>query len=138
MNNLIFLANEAQITDACAGLGSFIGLAKIVVKILQIVVPIALIIWGSLDMLKAIIAGDEKKISAARKPLIQRFVSAVIVFLIPWLFNCLTIILANVVAPAWFVTFCNPMINLLLNSLRPPSSVPSPFSCAGRAAPIFA
>lgn len=87
MNNLIFLANEPQITDACAGLGNFIGLAKIVVKILQIIVPIALIIWGSLDMLKAIIAGDEKKISAARKPLIQRFVSAVIVFLIPWLFN---------------------------------------------------
>lgn len=92
MNYLMFLAD---VSDSCAGLGNFIGLAKIVVKILQIVVPIALIIWGSLDMLKAIIAGDEKKISAARKPLIQRFVSAVIVFLIPWLFNVIIGLVAS-------------------------------------------
>ena len=95
MNYLMFLANVSDVSDACAGLGNFIGLAKIVVKILQIVVPIALIIWGSLDMLKAIIAGDEKKISAARKPLIQRFVSAVIVFLIPWLFNIIIGLIAS-------------------------------------------
>lgn len=61
--------------------------ATVVITVLQIAVPFALIIWGTLDLLKGIIAGDEKKISAAKKPFIQRLISAVIVFLIPWISN---------------------------------------------------
>lgn len=58
-----------------------------VITILQIAAPIALIVWGTIDLLKGIIAGDEKKISAAKKPFIQRLISAVIIFLIPWIVN---------------------------------------------------
>ena len=62
-----------------------LAIAKTVVRILQILVPIALIIWGTVDLGKAVIAGDEKKISEAKKPFIQRIIAAVIVFIIPWL-----------------------------------------------------
>lgn len=62
-----------------------ISIAKTVVRILQILIPIALIIWGTVDLGKAVIAGEEKKIQEARKPFIQRVIAAVIVFLIPWI-----------------------------------------------------
>ena len=73
--------------EACAGLNAVFFYGVYVVKVIQIAVPIALIIWGSIDLLKSIISGDEKKISAARKPFIQRLISAVIVFLLPWIVN---------------------------------------------------
>lgn len=73
----------------CAGLSAIVYYGVYVVKVIQIIVPIALIIWGSVDLLKSIISGDEKKISAARKPFIQRLISAVIVFLLPWLVNAI-------------------------------------------------
>ena len=88
MNLLSFLAIGDGDT-ACAGVSDIIYYGVYIVKVIQIVVPIALIIWGSIDLLKSIISGDEKKISAARKPFIQRLISAVIVFLLPWIVNTL-------------------------------------------------
>lgn len=86
-----FLANNIDIgnqtASECYGLAAIVYYGVYVIKVIQIVVPIALIIWGSIDLLKSIISGDEKKISAARKPFIQRLISAVIVFLLPWLVN---------------------------------------------------
>lgn len=67
------------------GLENIFHYGVIAVNVIQIAVPIALIIWGSLDLLKGIIAGDEKKISAAKKPFIQRLITALIVFLVPWI-----------------------------------------------------
>lgn len=67
------------------GLENVIYFAVLAVKVIQIAAPIALIIWGSLDFLKGIIAADNNKIIAARKPFIQRLISAVLIFMIPWL-----------------------------------------------------
>lgn len=73
---------------ACSGdLLNVMKMVRTIIKYIQIVVPIALILWGSIDMLKAVIAGDEKKMKEARKPFIQRLVSAIIVFLIPFIVN---------------------------------------------------
>ena len=69
------------------GLEDIVYYATVVVKVLQIFAPIALIIWGSVDFIKSIIAGDANKMAAARKPFIQRLISALIVFLIPWFTN---------------------------------------------------
>ena len=60
---------------------------KLIIKILQIAVPIGLILMGTIDMGKAVIAGDEKKMKEAQKPFIKRIISAVIVFCIPFLVN---------------------------------------------------
>lgn len=79
MNGISFLAND------CSGdLAVVIGLLVRVIKFLQILIPIALILWGTIDMGRAVIAGDEKKIKERQKPFIWRLVSAVIVFLIPY------------------------------------------------------
>ena len=88
-----FLANNIDVGNrtaaSCYGLSAVVFYGVYIVKVIQIVVPILLIIWGSIDLLKSIISGDEKKISAARKPFIQRLLSAVLVFLLPWLVNAI-------------------------------------------------
>ena len=60
-------------------------LAKFIIVIIQIAVPFALIIWGSLDWFKALIARDEKEMRIKRKPFIARVVAALIVLILPWI-----------------------------------------------------
>lgn len=59
--------------------------AKLALRIIQIAVPIGLILFGTIDMAKAVIAGDEKKMKEAQKPFVKRIISAIIVFLIPYI-----------------------------------------------------
>ena len=64
---------------------SLIGIAKKILVILQIAIPIALLIFGTIDLGKAVIASDEKEVKAAQKRLIQRFIYAALVFFVPTL-----------------------------------------------------
>lgn len=84
LNALLFLDDVDVCTD---GISEVVGLAKMVIKVLQIAVPIGLIVMGTVDMAKAVIAGDEKKMKEAQKPFIKRIIAAVIVFLIPIIVN---------------------------------------------------
>ena len=59
--------------------------AKFVIRVLQIAVPFALIIWGSLDWFKALIAHDEKEMRMKRKPFVARVVAALLIFFLPWI-----------------------------------------------------
>lgn len=62
-------------------------IARLVIKVIQIAVPFALIIWGSLDFFKAVIAGDDKEMKQKRKPFVQRLIAALIVLLLPAIVN---------------------------------------------------
>ena len=64
-----------------------IQILKIIIRVIQIAAPLALIIFGSLDFFKAIIAGDEKEMKAKRKPFIGRLIAAVVILLMPMLVN---------------------------------------------------
>ncbi len=84
--------------DACSGDTLFIfQIAYRVIRILQIAVPFALIIWGSLDFFKAVIAGDDKEMKQKRKPFIQRLIAALIVLLLPSIVN---LIMRNIASNA--------------------------------------
>ena len=49
--------------DVCtADLQTIIGIVKTVLKILQIGMPIILLLFGTIDLGKAVMAGDEKEI----------------------------------------------------------------------------
>ena len=87
LDALLFLANKTASSVCTDGIAEVVGLAKMVIKVLQLVVPIGLIIMGTIDMAKAVIAGDEKKMKEAQKPFIKRIIAAVIVFLIPIIVN---------------------------------------------------
>ena len=81
-----FLTDVLDLTDyECDGqILPLFQAAKFVIRIIQIAVPFALVIWGSLDWFKALIAGDEKEMKMKRKPFISRLV-AIVILVLPWL-----------------------------------------------------
>lgn len=67
----------------CTYLNPIISIIKTVLNIVRWAIPIILIVIGTFDMMKAVIASKEDEIKAAQKLLIKRVIYAVIIFLIP-------------------------------------------------------
>ena len=68
--------------DYCQELGTIITLLKNIVKLLQFLIPIGLILFGMLDLGKAVIAGKEDEMKKAQGTLIKRVIYAVAIFLV--------------------------------------------------------
>ena len=81
-------------TDACGGLLPLVRVLVQLIKIIMIVIPIALIVYGTIDLGKAVIASDDKEVKAAQRRLIQRFIYAALVFFVPMLVG----VVMNIVA----------------------------------------
>ena len=75
--------------DACGGLLPIVVIVAKVIKFFSIVIPIALIIFGTIDLGKAVIASDEKEVKAGQGRLIKRFIYAALVFFVPILVTVL-------------------------------------------------
>lgn len=71
----------------CSGLYPIITLVKRIISLLQIGVPIALILFGMIDLGKAVIAGKEDEMKKAQSTLIKRVIYAVVFFLIITIIN---------------------------------------------------
>ena len=65
--------------------GMFPYIISTIVTIIQIVVPILLIVFGMLDLAKAVIASKEDEIKKAQMTFVKRLIAAVIVFFIIYL-----------------------------------------------------
>ena len=57
-------------------------LTRNVFNLIKILVPVIIIIMGMIDLLKAVIASDEKKMSEATPKLIRKLISGIMIFLI--------------------------------------------------------
>ncbi len=70
----------------CGGLGDFDKMipsfTNLAVNAIKVVVPILLIIFGMLDLAKAVMSNDEKEMKGAQGKFIKRAIYAVIVFFI--------------------------------------------------------
>ena len=77
---------------------SLIALVRKILVILQIAIPIGLLIFGTMDLGKAVMAGDEKEIKAATGILIKRVIAAVAVFL---LFTIVSVVTGWVGGDEW-------------------------------------
>ena len=87
LDALLFLTKDESTACIDDSLLNIMRLVRLVIKVLQIAVPVGLILMGTIDMAKSVIAGDEKKIKEAQKPFVKRIVAAIIVFLIPYIVN---------------------------------------------------
>ena len=93
----VVMTNLFQIgaIDSCGGL---LPIVKVIKKglfpIVQLGIPILLIILGTIDLGKAVIASDEKEVKAAQSRLIKRFIYAALVFFVVTLVS----VLMNMVA----------------------------------------
>ena len=63
------------------------GLLGYVVEFIQIAVPILIIILGTIDLVKAIIAQNDEQMKKAQSTLIKRVIYGVVIFFIPMLIN---------------------------------------------------
>lgn len=69
--------------DRCGGILPIVKLIrKGLFPIIQIGIPIVLIVMGTMDLGKAVMASDEKEIKQAQSRLIKRCIYAVVVFFI--------------------------------------------------------
>ena len=67
----------------CSEIFSVLVIIRNIVTIVQWAVPIILILVGSIDLVKAVMAGKEDDIKKNQNTLFKRVIAAVIVFLIP-------------------------------------------------------
>jgi hypothetical protein len=77
------------LVDSCTTLAPVISFLKAILGIIQWGIPILLIIMGSIDLGKAVMASDDKEIKGATSKLIKRAIAAVAVFFIPMIVNLL-------------------------------------------------
>jgi hypothetical protein len=68
-------------------LAKILGLIKKIVELIQILVPIGLILMGSIDFGKAVISSNEDTIKKEQKKFISRCIAAVLVFLVVVIVN---------------------------------------------------
>ena len=70
--------------DTCPGdMQTIVNIFRFALTAIQWVVPILLIVWGTIDLVKSVVAGKEDDIKKNQKTLVRRVISAVIVFLLP-------------------------------------------------------
>ena len=74
-----------QILDFCAETKTIWILIGKIVRIVLIVIPIIIVLLGTFDLGKAVMAGEDKEIKEAQKMFIKRLVYGVIIFFIPYL-----------------------------------------------------
>ena len=86
------------VTDKCQGLGPIIVVIKNVFKLIQFAIPIALVLFGTIDLGKAVISSDEKEVKKAQSTLIKRCIYAVAIFFIITLVTLIMNIVAKGVA----------------------------------------
>ena len=71
-----------QILDFCSdskAIWKFIGN---IINILQIAIPVIIVLLGTIDLGKAVMAGEDKKIKEAQKMLLMRLIYGVAIFFI--------------------------------------------------------
>ncbi len=73
----------------CAQTANIWQIFGYIVLVFKIVIPLLLIVFGMVDLGKAVVSSDEKAISKAVGTLVKRFIAAVVVFFVPTLVSAL-------------------------------------------------
>lgn len=97
----MYLEGEGIIMDLfliadsdCGGLLPLVRVLAAVIRLFWIIIPVGLIVYGTIDLGKAVIASDEKEVKSAQSRLIKRFIYAAVVFFVPILVG----VVMNIVA----------------------------------------
>ena len=96
----------------CESLSPILTIIYHVLQIFWILIPIALIVFGTIDLGKAVISSDEKEVKAAQGRLIKRFIYAALVFFVPILVFAVMDLVASSVdgnsdAESWRSCYCS-------------------------------
>lgn len=86
---------EFLVANVCKELGPILGIVNFIVNLIMIGVPIALIIYGMIDLGKAVISSKEDEVKKATKLFFKRFLYAVGVFAVVWIVQTVFSIVAK-------------------------------------------
>lgn len=89
MSRLFQIIEVGNAGGVCGGLDPLVRIIKGLIKYVAIIIPIGLMVFGIIDLGKAVIASDEKEVKAAQSRLIKRIIYAVVIFLVPSLITLL-------------------------------------------------
>lgn len=81
----MFIMAEACTSVGIKNIDQIFGIVKLGITFMQYLIPFVLILWGTIDLFKAITAGKEDEIKKKQQALYKRAIAAVIVFILPWL-----------------------------------------------------
>ena len=90
--------NLFQILECTGSMITVVNAVKFVLNVIRWLIPVVLIILGSIDMFKAMASSDDKKAGEARKTFIRRLIYAVVAFLIPFIVTLAFDVVGKVVA----------------------------------------
>lgn len=85
LDGMVAMGDEFQYTCGNLGTtfaGTFPYITHIIVQIIKIAIPILLIIFGMLDLGKAVVASKEDEIKKGQQTFVKRLVAAIIVFFV--------------------------------------------------------
>ena len=71
-----------QILDFCSDSKAIWRFIGNIINILQIAIPVIIVLLGTIDLGKAVLAGEDKKIKEAQKMLLMRLIYGVAIFFI--------------------------------------------------------
>lgn len=79
-------------------MANILAIVRFALTVIQWVVPIILIVLGSIDLVRAVVAGKDEEIKKHQTTLLKRVIAAVIVFLVPLL---VTLIMGFLSTDSW-------------------------------------
>lgn len=95
MDDIHFFGTENVITCGSTELPDLIpSITRTIVMLIKIAVPLVLIIMGMIDILKSVIASDEKKIAEGKTKFLKRLIPAALVFFVITILQFIVNILA--------------------------------------------
>lgn len=82
---------DFDISTFCSGTGSVLQFVGYIITIIKIAMPILIIVFGILDLGKAVVSSKEDEIKTSAKKLMWRIVAGIFIFFIPsiviWIFG---------------------------------------------------
>ena len=83
----MMLALDSSNVTLCDGVlipNQLFNTVALIIRIIQIAVPILLVIFGMIDFAKSVVAKSEDDVKKYRKNFTSRLISAIVVFLVVW------------------------------------------------------
>ena len=66
----------------CKDFGNIPNVTRLIIDLIRYAVPVVIIILGSIDLFKAVVASKEDEIKAAQKLLIKRIIYGIVIFFV--------------------------------------------------------
>ena len=81
----------------CSHMKNTLNLVGSVLNIFRIVIPLLIIIFGMVDLGKAVVGSKDEDIKKAAKQLLMRFIAGLVIFFIPELVKAVFSMLGNTI-----------------------------------------